>query len=204
MFDLLSIALLGLLLYISASVIIISRHPSKRTKLALLVSPVLVFGLAIAVFFISFLIIRFALSREAQRFVHNFEQIPHPANSELVVSRADTGLLVGNSNHCDFFAGQIRWSMLTQQEIEDFYRGQTIPLARNRGLWDEDKTAVDIYTIFIEEEQITYPLVGGLPTSLETASDWDIDLADYPEGILYVVYAFDVGYEPGPWDLHCH
>ena len=101
--------------------------------------------------------------------------------------------------------------MLTHQEIEDFYQGKTVPFARDPekyGMHPKDQIAVPISVIFYEEKARTENTVAGflgwLPYSLDTFYECDVNLEDYPEGVLYIVYAFDVGYEPGPWSFHCH
>ncbi len=206
-FDVLWGILFALSLYVVALVAIIIQHYRSKQKRFLLLtgialSPVAGILLCCASLWITAIPSIFTF----QKFINNFERISHPEQSELIASKEGTGLLVGNSNHCDFFAGQIRWAMLTPQEIEDFYIGQTIPFAKagpepGRRI---GRTAVDIHTLIIKEEAITEAFIGRLPRSLRTVSGWGIDLAEYPEGTLYVVYAFDIGYEPGPLDFHCH
>jgi len=193
-------------LCVFAFVAAIKHYHSEYTNRVMRAAPILILVIGMLLCYAAIWVLSWGDADGSNQFFHNFEQLSHPTESKVVASKSRSGLLVGNSNHCDFFAGQIRWSQLTHQEIEDFYRGKTIPFAsdaENRNRY-KSKTAVDISIIFVEQEDIVVHTSGRLPNSLETVSDWGIDLVDYPEGILYVVYVFDVGYEPGTWDLHCH
>ncbi len=200
------ISLFVSLLCVIVLLVIVRHRKPKHFKLLLLCSPIFVLMIAILLCFATLWITSWGSLGNSKQFLHNFEQIPHPNESELVVSKSRSGLLVGNSNHCDFFAGQIRHSTLTQQEITDFYQGKTIPFVSDgeNQMRFQDETAVRVRVLFIEQEDIVVRTSGMLPYSLEKVSDWGIDLADYPEDVLYVVYVFDVGYTPGLWDGHCH
>jgi hypothetical protein len=142
------------------------------------------------------------------QFRHRFNQLSHPIDSIMVASDNRFGLLVGNSNHCDFFAGQIRWTQLSETEVELFYSSHTISATypNRQVVGGFPYTNVTVRIIPVEDDKIT---IGGfscpIPYELCDLSNWKSDMSTYQqgEGMLYVVYALDVGYSPF-WDMRCH
>ncbi|MBL8913016.1 MAG: hypothetical protein JNM17_20140 [Archangium sp.] len=51
-----------------------------------------------------------------------YRAIQHPPSRALAYE-ADVGLLEGNGNHCDYFAGELRATKLTFDEVRAAYRG---------------------------------------------------------------------------------
>ena len=147
-----------------------------------------------------------------QRFAWNVAGIDHPPDSELLAAHAIVGKLSGNSNHCDYFAGQLRWAPLSGAEIEDYYAGATVPPARNEGqnFSEGPSHDVEIYVIVVASEGVidlsameaaSYGPI--LPYSFDEPSELAVNLSDYPEGTLYLVSAMDYGYPAGR-DMRCH
>jgi hypothetical protein len=59
----------------------------------------------------------------------------HPSQTRHIAFAKDIGLLVGNSNHCDYFVGELRsYEEQSKKEIEAFYKDAFIwnPLNRRK------------------------------------------------------------------------
>ena len=134
------------------------------------------------------------------RFTQNFNQISHPLESELVAEASDMGLLTGASNHCDYYAGQLRWTtQLSQQKIRNWYQGMAIPKARSNGSSED----IEMLVIFVDTQAPKDARTRLMPYSWDSLADWNIDPSLYQNGQLYIVQAFDIGYPPGN-DMRCH
>src|SRR4051812_43881285 len=64
-------------------------------------------------------------SRHLQQIEKALATIPAPIGSEPLQSRSAVGLLVGNGNHCDFFAGTVFRSAATPDSIRQHYSKST-------------------------------------------------------------------------------
>ena len=51
------------------------------------------------------------------RFRSRFAAISHPSGTERVRYESRFGLLVGNGNHCDYFAGELRTYAGTKESV---------------------------------------------------------------------------------------
>jgi hypothetical protein len=122
--------------------------------------------------------------------------INHPLDTKLISSSKDLGLLVGNSNHCDYFVAELRnYNNLSPKQIETFYKDTKIwnPLNRRR-----ERVSIGI----IEKGKI------------RSNEDWmgagdflkDYFKAHLPQKLgnqrLYFVFFLDVGNEVG-CDVRC-
>jgi len=128
------------------------------------------------------------------QFQRNFQQISHPSSTKLLASASDVGLFVGNSNHCDFYVGETRWTNeLSSEQIREFYRNmQILPVKNEPSFVHEADEMLRITVIFVANEQLN----SSLPITLDTVSEWGVDISKYRRGTLYIVQAFDAGYEP--------
>ena len=112
-------------------------------------------------------------------------RIEHPVGTSLISTRGAVGVLWGNSNHCDFYVGEMRQFDGDRQKVLDFYHSPDINIA-----FIENKIMPDGFTTF------------DVPYELNTFADWGISPADLPAN-LYLVYTFDGLYDPG-MDFRCH
>ncbi|MFM9871902.1 MAG: hypothetical protein ACKVQS_00390 [Fimbriimonadaceae bacterium] len=64
-----------------------------------------------------------------------YRAIKHPTDSRPVKQFATYGILNGSSNHCDYFAGELRASRLPTKEIVSFYAGQTVSVSSVFEVW---------------------------------------------------------------------
>ena len=62
-----------------------------------------------------------------QQFAKNLYAYPLPPHTEVINRSAKVGLLGGNGNHCDFEARQYMRTALSQEEIEAYYQGVSLP-----------------------------------------------------------------------------
>lgn len=144
------------------------------------------------------------------QFELDFQQIAHPPDSERLATASRLGLLAGNGNHCDFYVGEMRWTRLSREDVQTHYAGATIPVAivGDEGMPHDAGARVNLRIVFVEGEEIvegsaSAGFLGLVPYSLDMVSEWGVELEDYPEGLLYIVQAFDIGYTAG-LDLRCH
>ena len=59
-------------------------------------------------------------------FADNLYEYPLPSQT-TVISTYETVGLIGNSNHCDFYAEQTMTTKLTRQEVENYYQNIELP-----------------------------------------------------------------------------
>ena len=138
------------------------------------------------------------------KFQQNSQKIAHPSESIRLASGSDFGILAGNSNHCDFFVGEIRWTtQLSAEQIEEFYEDMFIPAVQPYTLWDEPGSVEHISVLIVRDGLMTEYDRFWLPYSLNTFDAWGGNTSEYQDGILYFVYVFIVGYDPGS-DVRCH
>lgn len=116
--------------------------------------------------------------------------VAHPAGTAHVHSRRQVGLLTGNGNHCDYFAGELRTYSGSRAELLAFYSGKELqsPLGRHQA-----EVQVAFFEASTRNER--------LPHAHDEPTEWGLS----PEAAdrFYVVYLFDGGHDPG-YDLRCH
>jgi hypothetical protein len=122
-----------------------------------------------------------------------FEEISHPPNTRLVSQRSAVGLLAGNSNHCDYFVGQLRTYSGNRDILHEYY---------------EKQKSIDPYgpveLLFIDDE----PLYSFSENPLDHLSYEFSDPAAWSDADItadehYFVYVFLIGFAPGR-DPRCH
>ncbi len=117
--------------------------------------------------------------------------VRHPAGTSHVTSQRRVGLLLGNGNHCDFFAGELRKYSGTREQLQAAYAGMTVPSPFGR--YPEE-----VRIAFFEAPEAR-PL--DLPSDFDEPGEWDVPPSEAPS--LYLVYLFNGGHETG-YDLRCH
>ncbi|MDQ3814525.1 MAG: hypothetical protein M3347_11310 [Armatimonadota bacterium] len=154
------------------------------------IAALVVLALLISPFFIHPLL----NNRRLRQVENSFAQLKHPAQSTLVRRVSDVGLLIGNSNHCDFFVGELRSYTGTQQQILNFYkRSQT---------WHSlpDTGQAGKHIVFVSQGVI--PKSAHLPYGYQKSEDWSIT-SQMKRQQLYLVYFLDVGVMNAGCDLRC-
>ena len=200
-----------LLIVTGLSIFFASNSPSKN-KVAVLALAAIPVSVAVACLAILLMFRDPQNDLRLRRFAWDMAGIDHPSESELLASHAIVGKFSGNSNHCDYFAGQLRWAPLSVAEIEDYYASATIPPAQLEGQNFSEGPSHDvaIHVIVVASEGVidlsameaaSYGPI--LPYSFDEPSELAVNLSDYPEGTLYLVSALDYGYPPGR-DMRCH
>jgi len=109
--------------------------------------------------------------------------LPHPANTRPIDSQSRVGLLHGNGNHCDFFAGQLRSFEGDFEDIQAHYESVTF---RNP-VYDRDESV---------EVQLVQP--GDLP--YDDIVTWNVSANDGESIFLVSIYR---NYEANA-DFRCH
>ena len=117
---------------------------------------------------------------------HWYASIKHPEQSRQLNHFREFGNF-GNSNHCDFAAGDFRTTTLSKKELEDFYKTQSMKSFR------DSPPEIEVWTIK-DLEDVGYP-----------QSDWlrNSGLSASTTKNIYLVVAVDQMYYPG-WDYRCH
>lgn len=109
---------------------------------------------------------RFLNNYRLYQFNKEFKRVGHPVESKLLSRRSAVGLLVGNSNHCDYFVGEIRSSNLSEEAIEKYYADSVVKSPINESL-----VGVDIHFV----RTGTFSGQGMLPYEYENLSQWDLE-----------------------------
>lgn len=136
-------------------------------------------------------------NRKLAHVERSFARVRHPAQSKLIKRLSDVGLLIGNSNHCDFFVGELRSYTGTKQVIANSYRIATVwsPIS------NIEQPLAEI--VFLERGFIPGAAKEQLPYGLREASDWSIPTGTSKQQ-LYIVYFLDVGTFNQGCDLRCN
>jgi hypothetical protein len=149
----------------------------------------------LALFILPFVIHPLLNNRRLSQVENSFARLNHPAQSTLVKRVSAVGLLIGNSNHCDFFVGELRSYTGTQQLVRNFYsQSQSW-----RSLPDTDQASGSI--VFLSQGVI--PESTQLPYSYQDSEDWGIT-PELKRQQLYLLYFLDVGVLNAGCDLRCH
>jgi hypothetical protein len=126
------------------------------------------------------------------RLSRNLAHAPHPPNTQRLAARRRTGLLIGNGNHCDFFAGELRRFDGDRERLRAFYRNSTIanPVDGNRS---------SLEVAFFKDG--TLPEYTA-PYGLEQVMSWGGTSAESSR--YYVVYVFESYDDDRFCDIRCH
>ena len=132
-----------------------------------------------------YLVHDYKLEREAWA----FKQLEHPPGTSRIAFQKYLDLYVGNSNHCDYFVGELRQYTGDSQAIESFYAdkvvdglGVSVAIARNGDLLEELQQS-------------------DMPFQFDNLPVWSTSSAPARDH-LYLVYIFDINFDPG-WDIRC-
>lgn len=133
------------------------------------------------------------------RFIRDFHHLPQLPDSILLQEKVAFGLLGGNSNHCDYYVGQLRVSPQKPAEVTAFYSRVFIPMAEPKG---------DVYPLSSPIPANFLPL--GLdfePLKIYNLhiGDWKIDpqwQKKYPNRTFYLIEAQDIGNTHNDWRCH--
>lgn len=108
------------------------------------------------------------------------EALPQPPGTILISTNAAVGLLVGNGNHCDFFAGAVYRSQSSAEAIEQHYEGRQFenPLSGKNEEWD--------ITILKDKNSFTSLW---LPYDFDHPEAWGLTTESYSAGTLFLVRA---------------
>ncbi|OGG49227.1 MAG: hypothetical protein A3F84_23955 [Candidatus Handelsmanbacteria bacterium RIFCSPLOWO2_12_FULL_64_10] len=118
-----------------------------------------------------------------------FRAVPHPPGTELIRLRSDIGILHGNSNHCDFFVGELRRYGGSESAIREHYSDPRVLATLSKDL--------SLELVFIQNGKI--PDDEDMPDALRNLSEWDLPPG---ETRAYLVFVFDQ-HEPN-LDPRCH
>ncbi len=111
-------------------------------------------------------------------------QIDHPVDTTFVRDFKSMGVLSGNSNHCDYIAGELRRYSGDKQEIQNFYTNE------------------EIYVIFLENGRIPENAEFLLsPSALEKLLYGENPAPD-AQSKMYLVILTDMFNDPG-YDFRC-
>lgn len=133
----------------------------------------------------------------ARTFQKNFSTVVHPKESKILTPVMDFANF-GNSNHCDYFVGELRISSLSKAELVQQYEGQTIsPPDTQNGALDGDPPRESSIEILFTDSEIfeRWPWSEWLDSMQHFSSE---------QGeTVYLVYALESGYPP-EGDYRCH
>lgn len=118
-------------------------------------------------------------------FNKSFKSLKHPANTSLIKHHKEVGLLIGNSDHIDYFIGELRSYSGTKNDIKKFYRSQTIqnPITDKRQ---------KVELVFIDKSK---------PTDINIKLPYPVlNIADdlkqkHDQNYYYIIYVIDAGYD---------
>ena len=122
----------------------------------------------------------------------SFRAIDHPPGTKLIKRLREVGLLIGNSNHCDYFVGELRSYTGRPEAIAAAYRSAKV--------WNPLPDGGEIRVVFLKDGQIPEEERFETPYKLREMKEW----GDVPaKGKMYFVYFLAAGQDPG-LDLRCH
>jgi hypothetical protein len=106
---------------------------SKRKHLLLVISMFCLFLIFILILLCSFEINGHIVINNAlfSRFTNDFYSIELPEGTEDIGRYEDFGLINRNGNHCDFFAGMLIKSDLSESEVLEYYKDYNIKSVTN-------------------------------------------------------------------------
>ena len=125
---------------------------------------------------------------QLRRYERAFGNLGHPSATTVIASRSAVGLLSGNSNHCDFFVGEMRRYSGDPHRVLAYYAHRQV-------------ANHTVSVAFVTGGELAEPGLWFLPQNLRHPAQW----LGHPAGAsdqLYIVLVLDVGHDPG-WDLRC-
>ncbi len=120
-------------------------------------------------------------------------EIPIPSNTQRLASNSAVGLLVGNGNHCDFFAGEIFRSELPADAILQHYTNRLI---LNPVTSDKEEIGVRILTNATQLSSLW------LPDRFTHPDAWGVSTDTFSNATIYLVSvmrSYDANH-----DVRCH
>ena len=122
------------------------------------------------------------------RYSQDFNQVRHPADTNLVSSKKYLGLISGNGNHCNYFIGELRSYTGDPAQIAAFYAGQGFT-----GLGNE--------LVFMENGEFPADDLGLLPPADPVLSAW-LGSTILHRDHIYLIYTFYIDLNAG-LDFRC-
>lgn len=121
----------------------------------------------------------------------NYAKLKHPSGTHIIAENSKLGLLIANSNHIDYFVGELRSYTGSRSDIRRFYKTKTVwnPIAhqqQNVELQFVDELNVDEYT----DLSVPDPII-------DIINKFSGKHAPGNRNKLYVIYVFDPGYPCG-------
>jgi len=135
----------------------------------------------------------FSNSWKLRKIQKALRDIPVPPNTQRLASNSAVGLLVGNGNHCDFFAGEMFRSKLSADTILQHYTNRLF------------LNPVTGYKEEIDVQVLSHPTHLSslwLPDSFTEPTDWGISTDTFSQGTIYLVKvmrSYDANLDP-----RCH
>jgi hypothetical protein len=120
----------------------------------------------------------FTNNRQLHQIENALTAIPIPPQTQRLVTRSAVGLLVGNGNHCDFFAGTVFRSSSPPDLVRQHYAGRTFlnPVTGKK----EQVDAMIVSNVEAWNSQ-------SLPASYESLQGWDLSPQKLSEGTVFLV-----------------
>ena len=131
-------------------------------------------------------------SSHLYRIVDSVDALPSPPGTRRLAGHSAVGLLVGNGNHCDFFAGVLMKSQQPPEAVLKHYRGKTV---YNPVTGTNQDVEVSILTRTEDFERLW------LPDFCNAARHWGLSSADFAGETLYLISFF--GSYQANNDLRC-
>ncbi|WP_395733574.1 hypothetical protein [Prosthecobacter sp.] len=127
------------------------------------------------------------------KITRQLDTLPQPPGTILISTKAAVGLLVGNGNHCDFFAGAVYRSQSSAEAIQQHYEGRQFqnPLSGKNEEWD----------ITILKDKNSFASLW-LPDDFDHPEAWGLASESYSAGTLFIVRAMR-SYDANG-DFRCH
>lgn len=121
------------------------------------------------------------------------DTLSQPPNTIYISSNAAVGLLQGNGNHCDFFAGAVYCSQSSVEAIQQHYKGRQFqnPVTGVNENWE----------ITILKNKNSFDSVW-LPYDFDHPEAWELTPESYSTGTLFLVCAMR-SYDANG-DFRCH
>ncbi|WP_395746257.1 hypothetical protein [Prosthecobacter sp.] len=121
------------------------------------------------------------------------DSLPQPPNTMRISTNSAVGLLQGNGNHCDFFAGAVYRSQSSADAILQHYKGRQFqnPMSGENEDWD----------ITILKDKNSFASIW-LPYDFDHSEVWGLTAESYSAATLYLVCAMR-SYHAND-DFRCH
>ncbi len=163
----------------------------QMKKAILRVSITILFGITL-VLFGPCVYSRYLNNYRLSQFENGLSQVNHPQGSKLLARRSAVGLLIGNSNHCDYFVGEIRSCDLPREQIQKYYADLSIINPINGNL-------LSLNILFVGTNG--FPDDAILPYGYEDLADWGLEIHN-ETGTIYLLSTFFTWIANS--DMRCH